>query len=99
MPNLVFKNSSLHFFDPCGNDFAFVTTVEDNKIPFSKRQIEWTEKARTLHVSLGYPSEWDLKWILHSPQIKDCPVTVLDAEVAFKIWGPNIASLKGKTMA
>ena len=96
MPDLVFRmhHSGLHFFDPRGDDFAFVTTVEDNKIPFSKRQIERAEKARTLHASLGYPSERDLKWILRSHQIKDCPVTVQDAEIAFKIWGPNIASLK-----
>ena len=37
MPDLVFKmhHSGLHFFDPRGDDFAFVTTVEENKIPFS----------------------------------------------------------------
>ncbi len=40
----------------------------------------------------------DFKWILQSNQIKDSPVLVVDAEVALKIWGPNIAALKGKTM-
>jgi hypothetical protein len=30
-------------------------------------------------------------------QIKDCPVTVQDVDVALKIWGKNIAALKGKT--
>jgi hypothetical protein len=29
--------------------------------------------------------------------MKDCPVTLKDAEIAKKIWGPNIATLKGKT--
>jgi hypothetical protein len=35
--------------------------------------------------------------VIQSNQIKDCPVTVQDADVAFKIWGKNIAALKGKT--
>ena len=39
----------------------------------------------------------DYKWILQSNRIEDCPVSVEDAKVVEKIWGPNIASLKGKT--
>jgi hypothetical protein len=34
---------------------------------------------------------------VRSNQIKDCPVTIDDVEVASKIWGKNIAALKGKT--
>jgi hypothetical protein len=71
--------------------------VEGNKIPFTKRQIELAEKSRSLYASLGYPSVKDFKWILQSNQIKDSPVSIVDAEVALKIWGPNIAALKGKT--
>jgi hypothetical protein len=39
----------------------------------------------------------DLKWVIQSNQIKDCPVTVQYIDVALKIWGKNTASLKGKT--
>ena len=39
----------------------------------------------------------DYTWILKLNQIKDCPVSIKDAKVATKIWGPNIAALKGKT--
>jgi hypothetical protein len=39
----------------------------------------------------------DFKWVIRSNQIKDCPVTVQDIDVALKIWGKNIAALKGKT--
>ena len=97
--NMVFKmhESGLHYHDPRGEDFSFVTTVEGNKLPFTKRQIEAAEKARSLYASLGYPSVQDFKWILQSNQIVNCPVTVVDAEIALKIWGTNIAALKGKT--
>ena len=46
---------------------------------------------------LSYPSWKDFKWIIHSNQIKDCPVMVQDVDAALKIWGKNIAALKGKT--
>jgi hypothetical protein len=39
----------------------------------------------------------DFKWVIQSNQIKDCPVTVQDIDVARKIWGKNISALKGKT--
>jgi hypothetical protein len=39
----------------------------------------------------------DFKWVIRSNQIKDCPVKVHAIDVALKIWGKNIATLKGKT--
>jgi hypothetical protein len=39
----------------------------------------------------------DFKWVIWSNQIKDCPLTVQYIDVALKIWGKNIAALKGKT--
>jgi hypothetical protein len=39
----------------------------------------------------------DCKWVIRSNQIKDCPVTVQDVDVAHQIWGKNIDALKGKT--
>jgi hypothetical protein len=39
----------------------------------------------------------DFKWVIQSNQIKDCPVTVQDINVARNIWGKNTAALKSKT--
>ena len=98
-PNMLFMmhSSGLQYWDPYNKDFNFINTVEDNKTVFTKRQIVNADKARELYASLAYPSNADYKWILKSNQIKDCPVTIKDAEVTTKIWGPNIAALKGKT--
>ena len=97
-PNLIFcmHPSRLHIYNPDGEVFSVVTTVEGNKAHFTKRQIAGAEKAWTLHASLGFPSQHDFKWILQSNQIVDCPVMVQDAKIAYRIWGPNIAELKGK---
>jgi hypothetical protein len=100
LPNLSFKEHAigLHLFDPRQADFAFVETVESNMQLFSKRQIARADKARSLYATLGFPSKQDFLWILRFNQIKDCPVTVEDAMVAYKIWGPSVAALKGKTV-
>ncbi len=100
LPNLLFKEhaNGLHFFDLRQADFAFVETVESNMQLFSKRQVARTDKARSLYASLGFPPKQNFLWILRFNQIKDCPVTVEDAMVAYKKWGPSVAGLKGKTV-
>jgi hypothetical protein len=89
--------SGLHYFDPRDESFTFVSTVSENKEGFTKRQIKCVEEARALYAKLCYPSTKDFKWVVQSNQIKDCPVTIQDIDVATKIWGKNIAALKGKT--
>jgi hypothetical protein len=100
LPNLVFKEhaNGLHFFDPRQADFVFVKTVESNMQLFSKQQVARVDKARSLYASLGFPSKQDFLLILRFNQIKDCPVMVKDAMEAYKIWGPSMAVLKGKTV-
>ena len=99
-PDMHFKmhSSGLHYYDPQDTNFSFnVNTVSENKMGFTKRQIKGAELARTLYSNLGYPSMKDYKWVIQSNQIKDCPVTVDDVVAAHKIWGKDIAALKGKT--
>jgi hypothetical protein len=47
--------------------------------------------------ALGCPSDEDLKKILKMNFIKDCPVIGEDVELAEKIFGKDIAILKGRT--
>jgi hypothetical protein len=89
--------SGLHYFDPRDSEFIFVNTVSKNKAEFVKRQIKEAEVAQSLYSKLNYLSWKDFKWIIWSNQIKDCPVTVDHVDTALKIWGKNVAALKGKT--
>jgi hypothetical protein len=85
LPNMMFRmhSSGLHYYDPrSSEDFSFVSTVESNKLPFTKQQILGAEQAQNLYAGLGFPSNTDFKWMLQSNQIKDCPVSLQDAEVA-----------------
>jgi hypothetical protein len=99
-PNMEFRmhKCGLHYYDPRNEkDLAFVNTVSENQEGFTKRHIKSAELARTLNKTLSYPSMKDFKWVIQSNQIKDFPVTIQDIDVARKIWGKNIAALKGKT--
>jgi hypothetical protein len=99
-PNMEFRmhKCGLNYYNPRKeNHLDFVNTVSENKEGFTKRQIKGAELARTLYKTLSYPSMKDFKWVIRSNQIKDCPVTVQYIDVALKIWGKNIADLKGKT--
>ncbi len=100
LPNLLFKEhaNGLHFFNPRQVDFAFIKAVESNMLLFSKQQVVRTDKTRSLYASLRFFSKQDFLWILRFNQIKDCPVMVKDAMVAYKIWGQSVAALKGKTV-
>jgi hypothetical protein len=101
---MVFKPhpSGLHVYDPADPQghasYSFVETVDENMAMFTKRQIVNAELARKLQADMAYPSIPDLKWVMQSNQIKDCPVTAQDVNVVLKIWGPSVALLKGKTV-
>jgi hypothetical protein len=88
----------LHYCDPRKTEHLdLVSTVSENKEGFTKRQIKVAETAREIYTTLSYPSMKDFKWVIHSNQIKDCPVTVQYVDVAIKMWDKNIAVFKGKT--
>ena len=40
----------------------------------------------------------DIKWVIPSNQIQDCPVTVEDVKITKAIYRKDISALKGKTM-
>ncbi len=102
--DMVFKPhpSGLHVYDPDDPwdhaNYSFVETVEENMAMFTKHQIVNAKLACKLQAGMAYPFILDLKWVVQSNQIKDCPVTVQDVNIALKTWGPSVALLKGKTV-
>jgi hypothetical protein len=102
--DMVFKphKSGLHVYDPDDPrglaSYSFMETAESNMALFTKRQIHGANLACNLQAGLAFPSNPDMKWAIQSNLIKDCPVTIKDMGMAIKVWGPNIAMLKGKTV-
>ena len=73
---------------------AFIVHMRNGPLKFRRS----AERAQELMHTLGCPSVADLKGIIKMNAIKDCPVTVDDIILAEKIFGPDVASLKGKTV-
>jgi hypothetical protein len=49
-------------------------------------------------MSIGRPSKQEFRKILQHNLIRNCPVTPHDAKQALMINGPDVATLKGKTV-
>ena len=99
---MTFKQSSngLYFFDINKNNrgITMVTTVEKRMEKYTRKTIEQAKLARKIQQAIGYPSTTEFIKIIERGDIKDCPVNKADIHVAEDIFGPDIGSLKGKTV-
>jgi hypothetical protein len=92
--------SGLYIFDPNFSPAPAVTlfsTVSGNKSAYSPRDVASADTARLVYRLLGRPSESDFQHILRHNLLHNCPITPQDASRALRIYGPDLASLKGKT--
>ena len=76
---------------------TLVNTVSNNMKQFSSREIKMARLARELSCKMGNPSEQALIRMIKEGRIINCPITITDIENANKIWGRNMAYIKGKT--
>ena len=56
------------------------------------------KRARDLYHALGAPTVVNFKHMINSNAIRNCPVTVKDIEIAERVYGPDIGTLKGRTV-
>src|SRR6056297_3221525 len=73
-----------------------VETVRENKMGFTDRQLKLAKVVRNMVHSVGFPTYEDLKKIVRLNTIQNCPVTAEHVAVAEKVYGKDIASVKGK---
>ncbi len=73
-----------------------VNTVRDNFDGFTKKQIQRTQEARRLMLMTGVPSERAFQSMVPLNQLKNCPITHDDINVAHMIEGCDLANTRGK---
>jgi hypothetical protein len=71
-----------------------IVTVADNCKGYTLRQFERAKEARKLYHIVGTLTVEIFKSLLQMNIIKNCPVTVEDLNIADKIFGPDVSSLK-----
>jgi len=80
------------------NRYTFVNTVDENLAHFSKKEIEKANLARALYIKIGRPSRTSFIHILNNNLIRECPITADDVNRAEYIYGPDVGTMKGKTV-
>jgi Reverse transcriptase (RNA-dependent DNA polymerase) len=79
-------------------DVSMVNTVADNRIKYSQRDYSQAQLARKIQKIIGRPSTKTYLSIVDNNLLPDCPVTRDDIIAAERIFGPDVGSLKGKTV-
>jgi hypothetical protein len=77
---------------------TLVNTVTDNQYKYSKKSYSQAVLARKLQRIIGRPSTQEYIKILSSNLLPNRPVTPGDVITTNNIFGPDIGSLKGKTV-
>ena len=75
-----------------------IVTVSDNKNKYTVRAYRQALLARRIQDTIGRPSTRDYVKIVEGGMLQNCPVSRQDIATAEDIFGPNLGSLKGKTV-
>ncbi|KAI2491042.1 Reverse transcriptase (RNA-dependent DNA polymerase) [Fragilaria crotonensis] len=98
----VFSQSAkgLYYFDvgKHNKEVSLINTVADNATKYSERDYSKAQLARSVQKIIGRPSTRTFISIIEKNLLPNCPVTRDDIIAAERIFGPDIGSLKGKTV-
>jgi hypothetical protein len=75
-----------------------VQMVHGNDKGYTMRETLRAKEARRAMGMIGCPSEQDFKGMVRANMICNCPINANDITNARNIWGPDLASIRGKTV-
>ncbi len=73
-------------------------TVQANYEGYTKKDVIKAQEARRVQAMMGNPSKKDSKGVVSNHIISNCPVTHTDITNAHAIFGPDLPSVRGKTV-
>ncbi|KAL7460882.1 LOW QUALITY PROTEIN: hypothetical protein ACHAXS_001318, partial [Conticribra weissflogii] len=77
---------------------CLMNTICTNYKGYSQRQIQDAEKAREAVAMVGHPTKREFTNMVRLNMIKNCDITPEAITNAFKLFGPDLAGMKGKTV-
>jgi hypothetical protein len=92
------SGSGLYYHDTMNRAVVMVNTVEGNREGYTDRNFSAAKQAWRAPGMMGYPSEKYFKHMVSSNMIRNYPVTPKYINAANNIFGPNVVSMKGKTL-
>jgi hypothetical protein len=93
------SRSGLYYHNTTNRTVVLVNTVKQNKEGFTEREYNGEKSARRALGLVGYPSPRDFKNMVRSNMIKNCSVTSTDIDNARKLFGDDVATLRGEDCA
>jgi hypothetical protein len=99
----MFKQSpqGLYYLDTASaknDELIFITTVDDKASKYTNKDYSHAYLACRLQRIIGRPSTWHMLHIIDNNLLPNCPVSRSDVIRAEDIFGPDVGSLKGKTV-
>lgn len=82
--------------DACATTSLIVTTVANNALHYTARQLRYANQARRLYAMVRYPSVKDFRGILTCNFLRNCPVSIDDIDRADKIFGKESPPFKAR---
>ena len=100
--NFIKKEGGLYYYavKPTNQkiiDYLFATAVAANKLLFTKRQIKQAELTQRVYDMIGRGGHQRFLNIIRDGELKNCPVTIDDANNAMTIFRKYLNSIKGNT--
>ena len=77
---------------------AQVSTVEANKMKYTKEEVKAAEQAQEMIRRLGYPTREKAIEVIKTGAILNLPSTVQDVLMKWDIYGDDVPALKGRTV-
>ena len=74
-----------------------IDTVKENRSGYTQNQFTRAVRARELYHLLGAPTLDNYKGFIKMNGVHNCPVRLEDIKIAENIFGPDMATLKGKS--
>ena len=73
-----------------------INSVSNNKLEYTKKQIDRAATARKIHHTIGWPSTDNFKYFVKNNMLRNCNVDVDDINRAEVIYGKPKPIIKGK---
>ncbi len=77
---------------------SFIQMVRGNMEGYRQREVKDTRAARKAQAMLGHPTDRDFLGMVRSGMILNCPVTPSAVQNANRIFGFNLAGVRGRTV-
>jgi hypothetical protein len=77
--------------------YSYANIVDENKLDFTSRELEGVDTAKSLFRAMGFLSYSRFIYAIEHNLIPNCTVTIPDVCCALHIYGPELATIKGKT--